>query len=159
MALAPLIGDLLVVPLALVLVGSLSSGVVRGLSYAGAAFLVWLAVDTIRKAYRPEATDGRSALSDLWRGAVVNVLNPHPWLFWFTVGGPLLIAYWTEQPSRALGFLAGFYVLLIGSKLTLALLAGRGRRWLTGPWHRRLVVASGIVLISVAFSIVIFPPL
>ena len=29
--------------------------------------------------------------ADLRRSALVNALSPHPWLFWITVGGPLLV--------------------------------------------------------------------
>ena len=33
------------------------------------------------------------------RGAMVNALSPHPWLFWATVGGPTLIAAYNQAPS------------------------------------------------------------
>jgi threonine/homoserine/homoserine lactone efflux protein len=51
----------------------------------------------------------------------MNLLSPNPWIFWATIGAPILVAAWSEAPAHAVGYLAGFYVALVGG---LALLVG-----------------------------------
>jgi threonine/homoserine/homoserine lactone efflux protein len=80
----------------------------------------------------------------LARGVVTNLLSPHPYLFWMAVGGPMLVRSWAEDHGAPFVFLAGFYVLLVGSKLGVAVLVGvRARRSRAGYawWLRALAVA------------------
>ncbi len=146
-AFAPPIADIPVIPIALLAVGSMSQGVVRWLSFAGGLFVLWLGYDTIRRAGRAEADDA-APRSDLLKGIVTNLLNPHPWLFWLSVGAPILVAAWTQNPARALSFVAGFYGLMVTTKLAVAYLASHGRRLAGSVWYARLVVASGLLLLA-----------
>ncbi len=152
-ALAPPIADLPVVPIALFLVGSMSDGIVRMLSFGGGLFVIWLGVITVRSAGRGEDADTRAG-SDLAKGIVTNLLSPHPWLFWLTVGGPILVTAWTANPARGLAFLAGFYGLLVGTKIVVAWLASHGRRLAGTPWYARLVAASGMLLFGMGAFLV-----
>lgn len=146
-AVAPPIADVPVVPIALFFVGSMSDGVVRWLSFAGGLFVLWLGYDTIRSAHRAEdgATAGGSPLA---KGIVTNLLSPHPWLFWLTVGGPILVTAWNDNPGRGFAFLAGFYGVMVVTKLGVAYLASHGQRLAGTPWYARLVVASGALLLA-----------
>lgn len=146
-AVAPPIADLPVIPISLLAVGAMSDGVVRLLSLAGGLFVVWLGIDTVRTARRGEAATALAG-SDMAKGIVTNLLSPYPWLFWFTVGAPILVTAWGGAPLRALAFLAGFYGTLVGAKVVVAWLASHGRRLLGTPWYVRLVAGSGILLIA-----------
>lgn len=67
------------------------------------------------------------------KGIAVNFLSPHPYLFWLSVGGPLITKSNTENGLPApLFFLMGFYLLLVGSKITLAFLSGKFKTFLKG---------------------------
>jgi threonine/homoserine/homoserine lactone efflux protein len=120
-AAAPLITDAPIIALSVLVLRELPEQVLAGLSLGGAAFVLWLAVDALRGERLP------SPGGDLRRAALVNALSPHPWLFWITVGGPLLV----DGAAEAVGFLVAFYVLLIGTKVAIAALvaAGRNRGW------------------------------
>jgi threonine/homoserine/homoserine lactone efflux protein len=144
-AVAPLVADIPVVPIALVVVGSMSDGVVRWLSFGGGLFVLWLGYDTIRNARRDEAAPQRGG-SPLLKGIVTNLLSPHPWLFWLTVGSPILVMAWSENPALGLAFLGGFYGLMLSTKLAVALLASHGQRLVGTPWYSRLIVGSGVLL-------------
>jgi threonine/homoserine/homoserine lactone efflux protein len=77
----------------------------------------------------------------------VNLTNPNAWLFWSLAAGPILAAAWRASPARALAFLAGFYLLLVGGNLAFVLLAGRAAR--AGPGlARALALASGVALVA-----------
>ena len=146
-AVAPPLADIPVVPLSLVAVGAMADGVVRALSIVGGLFVVWLGIDTLRTAWRNEPADTAARGSDMAKGIVTNLLSPYPWLFWFTVGAPILVTAWAESPVDAVAFLAGFYGTLVGAKLAVAWLASHGRRLVDTPWYARLIAASGILLL------------
>lgn len=149
-AVAPLITDAPIILLTTLLFNALPRSVEIGLAVAGGLFVIYLGAETLIKAPRAalavEQVDEDQA-RHIWRGALVNMLSPHPWLFWIAVGSPLLVGFWRESPSYALAFLVGFYALLVGSKVGLAMLAGRGRDYLTQTWYRRVLAASGVLLI------------
>lgn len=151
-ALAPFVTDL---PIILVSVFALtqvrSSQTILGLiSILGGLVLIYLAylsftVDKID--VDVNATEPRS----LGKGALVNVFNPQPYLFWLTIGAPNVVEAWTYSPWTAAGFLAGFYASLVGGKMSLAFVAARSRRLLTGMAYRYVMRILGGVLLILAF--------
>ncbi len=149
-AIAPALTDGPIIAIALLVLKDLPTDWLRGITTAGGAFVIWIGIQTVRSA-RHELRLGDepgSSMRDLGRGVLVNLLNPHPWLFWLTVGGPLLIAAWRDGILWAAGFLAVFYGLIVGCKIVLAWITARGRRFLTGAWYRRVLAASGTLLIG-----------
>ncbi len=154
-ALAPMLTDVPIVALVLLTLNMLPSWALMGLSVAGGLFVIYLGVETWRSA--PAATlsaqTDAPGRQDLWRGALVNLLSPHPWLFWIGVGGPLLLAAWGHSLWHGLAFLLGFYGLLIGSKIVLAWAVGRGRTRLGTRWFRRLLYGGGALLIGMGVLI------
>ena len=103
----------------------------------------------------PLDVEGASAPSGgIIKAVLTNLLNPHPYLFWVTVGGPLVAAAYDHSMLAALGFLAGFFVMLCGSKAGIALLVGRGRHLLTSSAYTWTLRVLGVVmwLFSAAFA-------
>lgn len=146
-ALAPVLTDAPIVLVALYLLKDLPELFLRGVTVVGGLFVIYLGLRTARLAYRPPAPGGASPATDLWRGALVNFFNPHPWLFWMSAGGPLLVAGWRLAPWRGIGFLAGFYLFIVGTKLAVAGLAARGRRLLSEAWYPRVLAAAALLLV------------
>jgi threonine/homoserine/homoserine lactone efflux protein len=149
-ALAPLVTDTPIVLLAVLVVTALPRGIEQFLAVSGGAVVVWFGVEALRSAKDAELPGaGARSRGDLRRAALVNVLSPHPWLFWLTIGGTQLAGR-----SRDIGwagpvlFLAGFYGLLIGAKIAVAVSLHVGRRWLDTTSYRRLLAASGVLLIG-----------
>jgi threonine/homoserine/homoserine lactone efflux protein len=149
-AMAPLVTDVPIVVLAVVAVGSLPDSFVRSLGVAGGivvvAFGLW-ELRSARDASEPAGNDRVGDAGDLWRGAAVNALSPHPWIFWVVAGAPLVIGAWDVAAWRALSFVGGFWVALIGAKIALAAVVAAGRHRLDAAWRRRLVVAGGVLLV------------
>lgn len=149
-ALAPLLTDAPIIVLTLVVISALPTAVVTGLAVAGGLYLLYLGGKTAQTAPTAVLTTGSAApqqrRADLGRGALVNMLNPAPWLFWLSVGGPILTEAWQGPKLAALGFLVGFYALLVGCKIGLAWVVASGRRFLTDVWYRRLLAGSGLLL-------------
>jgi threonine/homoserine/homoserine lactone efflux protein len=150
-ALGPLLTDVPIIAVAVVLASALPDEALAALGVAGGLFLLWLGLDALRDVPAPvEAAVGErvavDAAGSLCRGAVVNLLNPHPWVFWIAVGVPIL-----GDGSVADGvlFLVPFYLMLIGAKLVVAAALGAGReRLLRGAGYRRALRASGVLLLA-----------
>jgi threonine/homoserine/homoserine lactone efflux protein len=150
-AVAPFLTDLPIIALSVLLTGSLPPEALRWVGTVGGLIVIWMGVETIRsgrKASLPDAPDTQADPNrELWRGVVVNALNPHPYLFWFTVGGPALVNGWRESPWHALALLAPFYTMLVGSKIVVAWLVSRQAGSLSLTWYRRVLVGCGLLLL------------
>lgn len=151
-ALAPLITDVPIIALSVLLVGNLPPEEARWVGTLGGLVVVWMGIQTIRSA-RKAALPSEGELQaeprrELWRGITVNALNPHPYLFWATVGGPALVRGWRESPLHALAFLVPFYALLIGSKAAIAWLVSSQAGGLSQAWYRRTLQGSGVLLLA-----------
>ena len=87
--------------------------------------------------------------SHLRRGVVANLLSPHPWLFWLTVGGPTTVRAWERTPVAAMGFIVGFFVVLVGVKIVIAVVVARAGRRLSDRGQRIAGKVGGVALIAV----------
>ena len=85
---------------------------------------------------------------------LVNLLNPHPWIGWATVLGPLTVESWRRSPPEAIGFVALFYLTIVGSKMTIAWLVSRGRDRIRGRWYPRLLGVCGLLLVTFGLLLV-----
>jgi threonine/homoserine/homoserine lactone efflux protein len=158
-AMAPLLTDLPIVVVSVLLVGTLagSSGPLAVISLVGSAFVAWLALETWRA--QPPGATAPGAMEPAprsWtRGAAVNALSPHPWLFWIAVGAPtLLAAYATGGMPAAAAFLVGFYGCLVGSKVGVAAAVGRARGRVAGRGYRATMRILAVLLIVFAAGLV-----
>ena len=154
-AVAPLFTDALIILVSLLLFRALPPLLEIGLTVFGALFLFYLGFETMRGARHATlvvlTAVAPRASADVWRGVLVNLLSPHPWLFWISVGSPTLSRTWASGPLQAVAFLVGFYVMLVGSKVTLAYAVAHGRRYLTDRWYRWILWGSGLLLCSFGF--------
>ncbi len=147
-AVAPLLVDAPVVAVAALLASSVPSGALNGLGVVGGIVVGGTGLWSLARSGRAVAAEDGGGAGDVWRGMVVNATSPHPWVFWLTAGGPLLVSGWRSAPWRGVAFVAGFYLLLVGSKVALAWVVARSRHLLAQAWRRRLVVAGGVLLVA-----------
>ena len=93
------------------------------------------------------------AAGSLRKGILANLLNPHPYLFWATVGGPTLIRAYDAAPVAAGAFLAMMYGCLIGSKILTAGVMGKGRSLMS---RGVLLVTTRALAVALAALAVVF---
>lgn len=136
-----------IIVLALVLAAKLAE--LRALlgiaSLAGGAFVLYLAWDNVRTV-RLDAEALRERPKSWLKGILTNLLNPHPWLFWLTIGAATLARAMAQGWLVAVAFLCGFYLLLVGSKVLLAPVAGRSRDLLAGRPYRAVMRVLAMLL-------------
>lgn len=151
-AFAPLLTDGPIALVALVVLGQLSSAVQGGLRIAGAVLLGALAWRAVRQ-WR-QGSPGPQARADgnprtFLEAALVNALNPNPYLGWALVLGPVVLAAWREEPSFAVAVIVSFYATMVIVSALLIVAFGSAR--LLGPkLQRGLVLVSGLVLAGIA---------
>ena len=150
-AFSPIITDLPIVLVSTLLVsGFYGLKSVLGLvSIAGGLLLVYLAYENITVS-QLGVSDVIGKPRSLFKGALINALSPHPYLFWITVGSPLLLAAYAQSAMDAGAFVVGFYSCLIGAKIILAYMVLRSHRFLSGGAYRWLMRALGIALLIFA---------
>jgi threonine/homoserine/homoserine lactone efflux protein len=155
LSLAPLITDLPIVLASFFIIKNYAEndmllGIISGL---GAMFLLYLAWENIL--YKPIGTNtiGKNPRS-LQKGIVVNLLNPHPYLFWILVGSPILINANKISSIAIVLFLTGFYFMLVGSKIIFALLTGRMKNILQEKSFVIAIRILGIALIVFAILLI-----
>lgn len=149
-ALAPLVSDAPIVAAALFVLGRIPDRAVGALHLAGALFLVWLTRDAWRS-WRSRDTEDTSeapagAPATLPRAALVNFLNPNPWLGWTLVLGPLVVAGYRVEPLRAYVLVGAFYVVLIGANTALIGIVAVTRR--LGPAVRRVTLGISVLALG-----------
>lgn len=150
-ALSPLVTDLPVILIALFALHRLSEfeTVLSVICFLGGSFLLYLSYETFRvNPFNVTLEDVKPR--SLLRGAMVNALNPHPYLFWFSVGAPLVIKAQRESPLGGAAFIVSFYMLLIGSKIGLALVVGKSRTFLAGNAYIYTMRTLGAALFVLA---------
>ncbi|MEJ2854352.1 MULTISPECIES: LysE family translocator [unclassified Saccharothrix] len=146
-ACAPLLSDAVVVGVTVLVLDRLPARALGVLGVVGAVFVVWSGVQTVREARTATLDSSAEAGGDaLRRAALVNLLSPHPWVAWATALGPLTITTWRASAGAAVALLVGFYVMLIGGKVVIAVLIARGRRRLSDTGYRRALTGAGVLL-------------
>lgn len=147
-AIAPLLTDAPIIALTVAVISTIPESTVRAIAVAGGLMLVAMGAWEIVKARGNAAAESESARSDdILRGVLVNGLSPHPWLFWIGVGAPVLVTAWRVSPGRAVAYLVGFYLTIIGAKIAIAAVVAAGRQRLSTEWRYRLLVGGGAVLV------------
>jgi threonine/homoserine/homoserine lactone efflux protein len=152
-AFAPLVTDVPIVGLMLIVLKQLPPIAIRGLSMAGGLYVLYLAWSLWKQWRAGVGQDYRadnvrvSVWTNLRRGALTNFLNPNPYLFWGTVGGPILLSAFDQSVLYAASFVIGMYGVMIGAVLALAAVFHHARR--LGPrLVRGLLFASILILIA-----------
>lgn len=146
-ALSPLVTDLPIIGMTLVVISKISqSDTILGMiSLAGAIFVAFLGYESITsKGFSAGQPDIVS--KSLRKGIIANFLSPHPYLFWATVGAPYVLKAHVQGLLYAILFLGSFYFFLVGSKISVALLVARSKKFMREKTYRIIMWILGIAL-------------
>jgi threonine/homoserine/homoserine lactone efflux protein len=85
------------------------------------------------------------AQQSIFKAALINTLNPSPYIFWSLVTGPILTTGWRATPIYGIGFMTSFYIAMILSLMTIIFVFSIARQ--LGPKvNRALLGISAIAL-------------
>jgi threonine/homoserine/homoserine lactone efflux protein len=152
-AITPLITDIPIVVISYFIIDQFAnSDLVYGLlSLGGGLFIGFLAIDSfkIKDFNVPPDMKARS----IRKGVITNLLNPAPYIFWITIGIPTVLKGFNQSLAHALLFVVPFYVLLVGSKILMAIMISK-----TGSINPKVMryinTVLGIVLFALAVKFI-----
>jgi threonine/homoserine/homoserine lactone efflux protein len=150
-AISPFFTDLPIIVLTLLVLSRLSgfNHILGIVALIGGAVILFMGYESMHP--KPSAPDIAGAKSSsLFKGILVNALSPHPYLFWFAVGGPILSRATKQGIIAPFAFIASFYLFLVGSKMLLAVLVGRSKFFLSGTVYRSIMRVLGLALCVLA---------
>jgi threonine/homoserine/homoserine lactone efflux protein len=146
--LAPLISDGPIIVLVLLVLSRVPPWWVQFLQVAGGMFVLYLAVSIFKVWQRlgaGVAAVTQSSQRSVLKAALVNLLNPGPYLYWSLVTGPILLMGWREAPANGIGMLVGFYLTIVVSFGGIILLFATASR-MGQKVHRVLLLVSALAL-------------
>lgn len=150
-AVAPLITDGPILLISLFVLSKIANlnALFGAISLVGAGFLAYLAYEslTIRKV---DFHIQRKESASLKRGIITNALSPHPYLFYLTVGGPLLVKALHQNVIFGVTFIVSFLIFLVGSKITIAMIVEKSRLFLKSRTYIYTIKMLGIILLVFA---------
>jgi threonine/homoserine/homoserine lactone efflux protein len=139
--LAPILSDLPIIALVLFVLTRVPPLFLSGLQVVGGLFLIYLAGSALRAARTPQPPSAASAAPahrTVLKAALVNLLNPNPYLAWALILGPTLIGAWRQAPGYGIAFLAAFYVTMVLATAVIVLVFSAARS--LGPRIARILV-------------------
>lgn len=148
-ALSPLVTDLPIIALALLLMNQLAKmhTALGIMSIMGAVVLIWMGYESLKtQPISLSTTVNNIKPASLKKGITVNLLNPHPYIFWITIGAPLIYKAYQQSMGLAVLVLLAFYICLVGAKVLLAIIAGKYRHVLSSQAYLMIVHVLGLVL-------------
>jgi len=154
-SLAPFISD---IPIVLVIMFFYSQIAKLGwfiptISFIGSLFLIYIGLKQLRMNLGDIEVSGRHAKGAFKRGLLVNLLNPHPYIFWIMIGAPTLIKAYEASFSYATAFYISMYVCLVGGKMSMTLLIDGAAGRLSGKYLTLISRFMAFLLIAFGFSL------
>lgn len=151
---APLLTDAPIIGVCfLILKQAAEADLVLGLvALAGCGLLLMMGYENITAGPMNTAV-GMTGRSTLKRAVTVNFLSPHPYLFWISIGVPIMLTAGQRGLKGPALFLLAFYAMLVGAKLMLAFIVGKYRMFLSGAVYRYTIKALGVVLVGFALML------
>jgi len=151
-ALAPIITDLPIIALSVFLLDKLAdfNSVLAVISFIGGVVVLIMGLQGLMTRGAEVDLPGVKPRS-LLKGVTVNALSPYPYLFWLSVGSPIMLKAYDLSLAAAVFFVGVFYLFLVGAKLLLAMLTGRSRAFLSGRTYLFTMKALGLLLVVFSF--------
>jgi threonine/homoserine/homoserine lactone efflux protein len=151
--LAPILSDIPIVTLVLFVLTQVPPLGADLLRLAGGFFLLYLAAGALaafRRYQVPTVRESAHTTRTVLKAAVINLLNPNPYLSWSLVLGPLLLQAWRDAPAHAVALLVSFYATMMASTAVILIPFAMARD--LGPRVGRTMVGLSTVALA-AFGV------
>lgn len=154
-ALSPLPSDIPIIIISIWVLNQLHDlTIVMGIiTVIGSGYLIFLGINSF-KIQTPKMDGIIIKPNSLLKGSLSNVLNPIPYVFWMTIGSPLIIKAGWEHISWSMAFLFTFYLGLVGIRVILSIATHSGKQFIQGPWFLWINRILGIFLIGFAMKLI-----
>ena len=147
-ALSPLITDLPIVLSVLYVLSHLKSYdfIIGIIAFFGASYLIYSGIELLK--IKKDSVELNVEKEDaLKKVVIVNFGNPHPYVFWFSIGGPIIYKSLNTHVSATVLFILGFYIFLVGSKVGITLIVEKSKSFINSKHYFSIIRALGIAQI------------
>jgi len=153
-AVSVLISELPIILFVLVILSSVAEKTILlgVISLLGACFLIYLGLLNLRTNVKESNHPGKDKA--LLKGITTNLLNPNAYMFWLTIGGPKILESVHVHSSVFMFFVFGFYMMLVGSKIAVAIVVDKSKTLVKRKYYTYITRALGAVLIVFALFFV-----
>jgi len=127
--LAPVVSDVPIIALVLLTLAFLPDWALRSLQIGGGIVLMYLAWESYTHLRRPPvgAPDARQTGQSFLKAVLMNGLSPGPYIFWFTIAGPIFKTGFNADPWLGWAYLISFGVGLVIGLAAFVLTVGTTR--------------------------------
>jgi threonine/homoserine/homoserine lactone efflux protein len=147
-AFVPLITDLPIIVGSIFIVSKLQNInlLLIVISVIGALYLFYLGYENI-KIKHVVMSEFKTNNSSFKKGVITNYTNPNPYIFWITIGGPILIASFNYSLINSITFLFTFYFFLVGVKVIIVFIGTRFKVFFGSTKYIFIIKFMGLLLI------------
>ncbi|HEY3362806.1 MAG TPA: LysE family translocator [Methanosarcina sp.] len=154
-ALSPLITDLPIILSILFILSHLTNynSVIGIIAFFGAFYLIYSGMESLK--IKQRSVELRLEKKDaLKKGIIVNFGNPHPYIFWISIGGPIIFKTLNTHISATILFILGFYIFLVGSKVVITLLVEKSKSFINSKYYFSIIQILGIAQVIFGFAFI-----
>jgi len=151
-AITPVITDLPIILISIFILSRLAdySQIIGFIFILGAVFILYLGYECFFSRHiHMEIYNYK--IQSVKKGVLANILSPHPYLFWITIGGPAILKAYQINLVSTVFFIGGFYCFLVGSKIAVAFIVDRSKEIISNRWY--YYIMKGLGLLLAGFSI------
>ena len=147
-AISPLVTDLPIILAVLFVLSHLTNSdfFIGIIAFFGASYLIYSGIESlkIKKDSVELNVEKKNALK---KGVIVNFGNPHPYVFWLSIGGPIIYKSFSTHVWATILFIASFYIFLVGSKVVVALIVEKSKYFINSKYYFTIIRILGIAQI------------
>lgn len=154
-AISPLITDLPIILSILFILSHLTNynSVIGIIAFFGAFYLIYSGMESLK--IKQRSVELRLEKKDaLKKGIIVNFGNPHPYIFWISIGGPIIFKTLDTHISATILFILGFYIFLVGSKVVITLLVEKSKSFINSKYYFSIIHILGIAQVIFGFAFI-----
>ncbi|AKB75014.1 transporter, LysE family [Methanosarcina lacustris Z-7289] len=147
-AVSPLITDLPIILAVLYVLSHLTNSdfFIGIIAFFGASYLIYSGIESLK--IKKDSVELNVEKKDaLKKGVIVNFGNPHPYIFWLSIGGPIILKSLNTHIWATILFIAGFYICLVGSKVVVALIVEKSKSFINSRYYFSIIRVLGIAQI------------
>ena len=147
-AVSPLITDLPIILAVLFVLSHLTNSdfFIGIIAFFGASYLIYSGIESLK--IKKDSVELNLEKKDaLKKGVIVNFGNPHPYVFWLSIGGPIIYKSFSTHVWATILFIAGFYIFLVGSKVVVALIVEKSKYFINSKYYFSIIRVLGIAQI------------
>ena len=148
-SLAPVVSDGPIILLVLLVLSQVPTWFVQSMHFAGALLLFYLAYGAYiswRNYDENKIIKPGTGKQTLLKAALVNLLNPNPYIGWSLIMGPLFIKGYNETPANGFGLILGFYLTFTISLMVIIFVFAFARR--LGPKVNRIMLGISVIALA-----------